>query len=64
MRAKLTKTYRMSTDGIHIDTYEAGEIVEGRVAEAAMHDGAAKKVLESKPRKPKQTKPAWPDEIK
>ena len=63
MKAKITKPegYRCSPMGFLIVTFDKGTIVEGKVAEWAVADGAAKKI----PANPvKSTKIVTPAEVK
>lgn len=41
MKARLTRNYVCSPDGVNVITYQAGQIVTGQVAIYAMQDGAA-----------------------
>lgn len=55
----LERDYRCAPEGHTVESYKAGDVVTGRVAELALQDGAAKRI-----RAPRVTKPAAPNEAK
>lgn len=69
MKAILTRAYACAPEGHTVFKFEAGAMVEGRVADLALSDGAAIEVqamapLETKIETPEETKITPPDEAK
>lgn len=60
MKVTLLEDYRCAPEGHTTYSFQAGDEVEGVVAEMAIVDGAAKAPAKRGP-KPKHTKPAAPD---
>ena len=59
MQVTLLRDYRCAPEGHTVESYKAGDVVTGRVAELAIQDGAAKRI-----RAPRVTKPDRPTEVK
>jgi hypothetical protein len=68
MKVKLTQEYQCSVNGYTFEHFNEGDIVEGVAAKYALSDGAGfiydVMIEPVQSKKPKQTKPKYPKELK